>query len=382
MNKLSLDDAKRLLARSTPDSRRFGMNVARARLGTVISKDLAGELLASDIDVAIIRVPAGHSSGIHELCNWALPVIHADTLVYYKCDLKKYEPPALRNHDISFTLAGMSDAEELRSLILSTFDGYISHYHANPLFAADDVLDGYVEWATGHLSSETHMLWAARRGNRIVAFAACQWNDEATFEGVLYGVCPDEAGGGLYGDLIRYTQTHAKRNGAKVMTVSTQVNNHAVQKVWSREGFHMHEAWNTFHINALMTHGKIIKQSRIIFTSDDIRRFAEVTGDMNPLHLDSLAAAASGLPAPIAHGVMTLGEISRVLGMETPGEGTIILHMDVAYLRPIIANQGYHLTMREIRKSEAHHPFKVIATIRAESGECCIVARADVVLKR
>ena len=95
-----------------------------------------------------------------------------------------------------------------------------------------------------------------------------------------------------------------------------------------------------------------------------------------------MAAAASGLPAPIAHGVMTLGEMSRVLGMETPGPGTIILHMDVAYLRPVVADRTYTIKMREVRSSRSDRPFNVITTVRDADDAICIVARADVVVKR
>ncbi len=371
-----------LLTHSDLDSRRFGINIARARLDAVTPKALAMEILSSGIDVAIVRLPAGQSSRINDLGNWALPVAHADTLVYYRCDLTRHEPPPLRNDDLDFRIASESDMEALETLVLSTFENYVSHYHANALFSARDILAGYLEWALGHLGDDGRTLCIARRGDRIAAFAACRRIDMDTYEGVLYGVRPEEAGGGLYGDLIRHTQSVARAEGAKTMLVSTQVNNFAVQKVWAREGFHLFEAWDTYHINALMTCGETLRNSELRFTSEDIRRFAEATGDMNPLHLDALAAAASGLPAPIAHGVMTLGEMSRVLGMESPGQGTIILHMDVAYLRPVVANRTYTMTMREVRSNHFDRPFKVITTVRDADDAVCIVARADIVVKR
>ncbi|NOT87230.1 MAG: GNAT family N-acetyltransferase [Lysobacter sp.] len=370
------------LVHSDLDSRRFGIDIARARLDAMTPKALATEVLSSGIDVAIVRLPAGQSSGINELRNWALPVLHADTLVYYKCDLTRHEPTALRNIDLDFSIASHSDMGELESLILSTFENYVSHYHANPLFPPGSILAGYLEWALGHLQGSGRTLWVARRGGRIAAFAACHRIDMDTAEGILYGVRPEEAGGGLYGDLIRHTQAVAKAEGAKTMIVSTQVDNFAVQKVWAREGFHLFEAWNTYHISALMSCGEMIKHKELRFTAEEIRRFAEATGDMNPLHLDALAAAASGLPAPIAHGVMTLGEMSRVLGMETPGHGTVILHMDVAYLRPVIADRTYTMNMREVRADHSTRPFKVITTVRDAENSVCIVARADVVVKR
>ena len=62
-----------------------------------------------------------------------------------------------------------------------------------------------------------------------------------------------ESGGGIYGDLIRHTQADFASRGFSTMLVSTQVNNFAVQKVWAREGFHLFEAWDTYHVNALLS---------------------------------------------------------------------------------------------------------------------------------
>src|SRR3546814_5792516 len=56
---------------------------------------------------------------------------------------------------------------------------------------------------------------------------------------------PEHAGGGLYGDLIRYTQARFRALGYRRMKVSTQVWNLAVQKVWSREGFSLVQAYDT-----------------------------------------------------------------------------------------------------------------------------------------
>jgi GNAT superfamily N-acetyltransferase len=371
-----------MLAISELDSARFGLNVARGRVQSVSAKDLATELIASDYDIAILRLPSGKSNELSAISTWGLPYIHADTLVYYRCDLAKYEPNPLRNVDLSYSIASDSDMAELRSLIRTTFRDYKSHYHANHLLAGDAILAGYQEWAEGHLGGAGRSLWVARRDAKIVAFAACQRHDEHTFEGILYGVLPEAAGGGLYGDLIRHTQSVAKSEGASVMRVSTQSHNFAVQKVWAREGFYLVESWDTYHINALRAFGEAIYDTPINFSRERIREFAEVTGDDNPLHLDALAAKASGLSAPIAHGVMTLGEVSRVLGTIAPGPGTLILHMDVAYFKPIVADLDYRLVMKAPLSRGLGRPYEVVSTITDSSGTPCVIARSTVLQRK
>jgi len=332
--------------RSAPDSARFGLEILRGRLDTVEPKALAKALVAAGADVAILRIPAGQSARIHELRRWALPVLHADTLVHYRCDLSRHAPAALRNEDLALSLAGAEDLTELRALVAGTFRDYTSHYHANPLFPRDDILAGYQEWAEGHLSRKGGSLWIARRAGRIVAFAACQDHAGDEAEGILYGVAPDAAGGGVYGDLIRHTQAVARRRGARSMTVSTQVGNYAVQKVWSREGFHLYEALDTYHVNALLSSGEVLVDRGIRFSAGQIRRFAEASGDDNPLHLDDAAARRAGFPGRIAHGVLALAEFSRILGTESPGPGTVFLQLESAFLKPLLAGHEYRLQLR------------------------------------
>ena len=191
---------------------------------------------------------------------------------------------------------------------------------------------------------------------------------------------PEAAGSGLYGDLIRHTQAIAISNGASVMKVSTQVNNFAVQKVWAREGFHLSEAWDTFHIHSARTSGQLMYAGRIQFSEDDIRDFAAVTGDNNPLHLAS--TKTSGMALPIAHGVMILGEISRVLGTESPGPGTIILHIDTVYLKPVLAADEYSIKMIAPMGISESKPFEVVCTVYNENLGICVIARCNVLARR
>jgi acyl dehydratase len=45
--------------------------------------------------------------------------------------------------------------------------------------------------------------------------------------------------------------------------------------------------------------------------ADTPRRYAEASGDRNPIHLDPDAAHAAGLPAPILHGLYTMAQVAR-----------------------------------------------------------------------
>ncbi|MGN0783471.1 MAG: MaoC family dehydratase [Christensenellales bacterium] len=71
------------------------------------------------------------------------------------------------------------------------------------------------------------------------------------------------------------------------------------------------------------------------FTDEDVRKFAEVSLDVNPLHLDDEYAKTTIFGKRIAHGVLTCGLISAVLANKLPGQGTIYLGQEVRFSAPV-----------------------------------------------
>lgn len=67
-----------------------------------------------------------------------------------------------------------------------------------------------------------------------------------------------------------------------------------------------------------------------------IAAFAEATGDRNPLHLDEEFAQSTVFGRRIAHGMLTAGILSGVLGTEYPGQGTIYLGQTLRFRRPVL----------------------------------------------
>jgi 3-hydroxybutyryl-CoA dehydratase len=67
----------------------------------------------------------------------------------------------------------------------------------------------------------------------------------------------------------------------------------------------------------------------------DIQAFAVVSGDDNPLHLDEAYAAATPFKGRIAHGMLSAGYISAVLGTKLPGPGAIYVSQSLNFRRPV-----------------------------------------------
>ncbi len=70
-------------------------------------------------------------------------------------------------------------------------------------------------------------------------------------------------------------------------------------------------------------------------TDADVKNFAAATGDMNPVHLDDDYAASTRFGKRIAHGMLTGGIISAILGNDLPGSGTVYLGQDFKFKAPV-----------------------------------------------
>ncbi|MGE0386203.1 MAG: MaoC family dehydratase [Gammaproteobacteria bacterium] len=70
-------------------------------------------------------------------------------------------------------------------------------------------------------------------------------------------------------------------------------------------------------------------------TDQDVRAFAQVTGDVNPIHLDDAYAATTQFGRRIAHGMLSAGFISAVLANDVPGPGAVYLGQDLKFKMPV-----------------------------------------------
>ena len=67
----------------------------------------------------------------------------------------------------------------------------------------------------------------------------------------------------------------------------------------------------------------------------DVYLFAGITGDLNPAHTDEVSASKTPFGGRIAHGILSAGFISAVLGMKLPGPGTIYLGQELKFTKPV-----------------------------------------------
>jgi 3-hydroxybutyryl-CoA dehydratase len=70
-------------------------------------------------------------------------------------------------------------------------------------------------------------------------------------------------------------------------------------------------------------------------SESDIYVFAGVTGDLNPAHINEQFAAKTFFKTRIAHGLLTAGFVSAVIGCKLPGPGTIYIKQELNFRAPV-----------------------------------------------
>ena len=74
---------------------------------------------------------------------------------------------------------------------------------------------------------------------------------------------------------------------------------------------------------------------RKTFTDEDVRRFIEITGDSNPLHVDDEFAARTPFGRRIVHGMLAASIFSTMVGVMLPGTGAIYRSQTIRFLLPV-----------------------------------------------
>ena len=92
-----------------------------------------------------------------------------------------------------------------------------------------------------------------------------------------------------------------------------------------------------------MAEGKSIHELKIgdsaqiskTITEAVVNDFARVIGDFNPIHTDQAYAEKTPFKGRIAHGALSIGLFSNILGNILPGHGSIYLSHEIKFLAPV-----------------------------------------------
>ncbi|TES88546.1 MAG: MaoC family dehydratase [Dehalococcoidia bacterium] len=140
-----------------------------------------------------------------------------------------------------------------------------------------------------------------------------------------------------------------------------------------------------------MEHGKTIDQLNIgdrasisqQIAERDVIRFAELTGDINPIHMDKFYAEQTIFGERIAHGMLIASLISAVLGMKLPGPGNIYISQSLKFRAPVKFGDVIEAEVEVIEKIPERNRVRLRTTCRNQDdtvvleGEAVVIPRSE-----
>jgi 3-hydroxybutyryl-CoA dehydratase len=117
-------------------------------------------------------------------------------------------------------------------------------------------------------------------------------------------------------------------------------------------------------------------------SAEDVKLFAEMVGDLNPIHLDAEFAANSFFKKRIVHGAFLAGLISRVLGMDFPGQGTVYLSQNSVFKRPVYVDTSVAVEVKVTQVIAEKRRLILDTNIINSDNEVCLSGSATVWLPK
>nr|WP_207716661.1 MaoC family dehydratase [Clostridium beijerinckii] len=103
-------------------------------------------------------------------------------------------------------------------------------------------------------------------------------------------------------------------------------------------------------------------------TETDVYLYAGITGDLNPAHINQVESEKTMFQGRIAHGMLTAGLVSAVLGMQLPGPGSIYLGQELKFTAPVKIGDTIKAEVEVIERIEDKNRIKLSTTCTNQDG--------------
>src|SRR5512145_138459 len=115
---------------------------------------------------------------------------------------------------------------------------------------------------------------------------------------------------------------------------------------------------------------------RLMVTAEHVQKFAEISGDRNPLHFDESFAARTKFGRLVVQGGLTSGLLHALVAMDLPGPGTVFLSQNWKFTAPVYI--GDTITAEaEVLKVHATKPVTQLrVVVTRQSGETVLEGEA------
>ncbi|HLA06298.1 MAG TPA: MaoC family dehydratase [Anaerolineales bacterium] len=113
-------------------------------------------------------------------------------------------------------------------------------------------------------------------------------------------------------------------------------------------------------------------------SAEDVQQFAEIVGDLNPIHIDAGFAEKSFFKKRIVHGAFLAGLISKILGMDFPGQGTVYISQNTMFKRPVYVDSTVRVEVKVTEVIAQKRRLVLDTHVLNSAGEVCLAGSATV----
>jgi len=134
------------------------------------------------------------------------------------------------------------------------------------------------------------------------------------------------------------------------------------------------KAYDELHIG-------IRAQVQKVFSQEEVVAYSKTSGDINPIHYDSVYASGTIFKSPIVQGILVTSLFGGLLGTTLPGPGTIHLGQKVRFTKPIFIGEKITAEIELIEKRDDKNILTFKSNVYKEDGELAITGEEVVMYK-
>lgn len=123
------------------------------------------------------------------------------------------------------------------------------------------------------------------------------------------------------------------------------------------------------------------KKFTIVISESMIDKFAELSGDYNPLHMDENYAQTTKFTHRICHGMLLSSLFSKLVGMHIPGKNALYFSQSLKFLLPCFIDEKITVEGKVLDKSTSTGIITIKTTIRNESEKILVDGKAKVLVR-
>ncbi len=119
----------------------------------------------------------------------------------------------------------------------------------------------------------------------------------------------------------------------------------------------------------------------IKITESMVEKFSNLSGDLNPLHMDNEFAESSSFNKRIVHGMLLASFFSQLIGMKLPGKNALYFSQTLNFRSPCYIDDEIEVIGEVTEKSDSTQIITVSTTIFNKSKTCLIDGIAKIIVK-